>query len=272
MSIMTNYPNVLSREQLYEMAWAEPLSRLAPRLGLSDVGLAKILDRMEVPRPAVGYWIKKEHGKATARPALLLAKVGISKTVTIRPRLAQEADIDLNSGPKVKVSKRLSNPHRLVRAAEESFAQGRPDWYGRLSRRNVLSINVTPGSLRRALRLVDAAIKALEERGHSVMVRNERWGSGSCAVVAGHRVSFGLKEAVRRVPHKHTPKEIPGMKRFGGDWGPRYDYEPTGRLTLFVEGGYSRPGAKRSWRDTDHRKLEDQLGEFVVVVESIGEK
>lgn len=262
----------LSRAQLYEMAWTEPLSKLAPRLGLSDVGLAKILDRMEVPRPAVGHWIKKEHGKAAARPALPPAKAGIEKSVRLRPKLAQEASVALDSGPKVKVSKRLSNPHPLVRAAEESFAQGRPDLYGRLSRRNVLAMNITTSSLRRALRLMDAAIKTLEERGHSVMIREERWSSGSCAVVAGQRVSFELKEAVKRVPHKHTPNEISGMRRFGGYWGSRYDYEPTGRLTLAVEGGYSRPGVKRSWRDTARRKLEDQVGEFIVAVESIGEE
>jgi hypothetical protein len=47
-----------SREELYAAVWAEPISRLAARLGLSDVGIAKACRKLAVPRPPRGYWAR----------------------------------------------------------------------------------------------------------------------------------------------------------------------------------------------------------------------
>jgi hypothetical protein len=52
----------LTREDLYERVWAEPMSRLAQHYGLSDVGLAKTCKRLRVPVPGRGYWAKKAAG------------------------------------------------------------------------------------------------------------------------------------------------------------------------------------------------------------------
>ena len=60
----------LTRTELYEQVWTTPMRRLAPQYGLSDVGLAKICKKLNIPRPPVGYWAKKEVGKAPARPKL----------------------------------------------------------------------------------------------------------------------------------------------------------------------------------------------------------
>jgi hypothetical protein len=38
------------------MVWEEALSKLAPKLGLSDVGLRKICKRHNIPQPPQGYW------------------------------------------------------------------------------------------------------------------------------------------------------------------------------------------------------------------------
>lgn len=51
---LTETPARLSRQALYELVWTEPMSVLAPRLGISDVGLAKICRRFNVPRPGRG--------------------------------------------------------------------------------------------------------------------------------------------------------------------------------------------------------------------------
>ena len=50
---MSDKPIRLTREQLYEIAWSEPLSSAAPRVGLTGtgLGLAKILDRLDTSKP-----------------------------------------------------------------------------------------------------------------------------------------------------------------------------------------------------------------------------
>src|SRR3982751_4679187 len=60
----------LTRDELYERVWAEPLQTLAPRFGISDVALKKTCTRMRVPTPGRGYWAKKNAGVAVRRTPL----------------------------------------------------------------------------------------------------------------------------------------------------------------------------------------------------------
>ena len=53
----------LTRQELYDLVWSTPMTKLAESFGISDVGLAKICDRHRVPKPPRGYWAKKEAGK-----------------------------------------------------------------------------------------------------------------------------------------------------------------------------------------------------------------
>ena len=62
--------HTISREELYSLVWQTPLSRLAKRFGLSDVGLRKICVKHDIPTPPLGYWSKLAHGKPVCRPPL----------------------------------------------------------------------------------------------------------------------------------------------------------------------------------------------------------
>ena len=52
----------LHREKLYQEVWQTPISQLASKYGLSDVGLAKVCKRMDIPLPPRGYWQKRRYG------------------------------------------------------------------------------------------------------------------------------------------------------------------------------------------------------------------
>ncbi len=60
----------LTREQLFELVWSSPVSKVASTLELSDVGLAKHCKREGIPLPPRGYWAKHAAGRAPARPSL----------------------------------------------------------------------------------------------------------------------------------------------------------------------------------------------------------
>lgn len=60
----------LSRQELYDLVWSEPIKNLAVRFGISDVALKKTCARASIPTPDRGYWAKKEAGKATIKVAL----------------------------------------------------------------------------------------------------------------------------------------------------------------------------------------------------------
>ena len=48
----------LSRKELYELVWSEPMKNLSIRFGISDVALKKTCARAEIPTPDRGYWAR----------------------------------------------------------------------------------------------------------------------------------------------------------------------------------------------------------------------
>ena len=46
----------ISVEELYQLVWEQPIHALAKEFGLSDVGLAKVCKRHNIPRPERGHW------------------------------------------------------------------------------------------------------------------------------------------------------------------------------------------------------------------------
>jgi hypothetical protein len=60
----------MKRRELYERVWQTPLSKLGPELGFSDVGLAKLCKRYDIPVPPVGYWARLAAGQEPRRPSL----------------------------------------------------------------------------------------------------------------------------------------------------------------------------------------------------------
>lgn len=45
----------VTRETLYEEVWAEPMTKVAARYGVSSSFLARVCERLNVPRPSRGY-------------------------------------------------------------------------------------------------------------------------------------------------------------------------------------------------------------------------
>ena len=68
-----NYPpggELVSREQLYELVWSMPMTKVAEKFSVSGEPMARGCSALRVPRPELGYWAKLNVGKAPARPAL----------------------------------------------------------------------------------------------------------------------------------------------------------------------------------------------------------
>jgi hypothetical protein len=58
------------RQKLFDEVWATPVTGLAKKYGLSDVGLRKICVTLDVPLPPRGHWAKLAAGKSVPKPAL----------------------------------------------------------------------------------------------------------------------------------------------------------------------------------------------------------
>jgi hypothetical protein len=60
----------LTREQLYDLVWSEPMWRLCKHFGISDVAIAKQCRKIGVPLPERGYWNKLQAAHKVRRTPL----------------------------------------------------------------------------------------------------------------------------------------------------------------------------------------------------------
>src|SRR4051812_49227037 len=72
----------LTRQEMYNRVWAEPVDTLAKEFGLSNVGLGKACRRHNIPVPARGYWARKAAGHKMRQLPLSPSKNG-DETVTL---------------------------------------------------------------------------------------------------------------------------------------------------------------------------------------------
>src|SRR3970040_2324447 len=73
----------ITRQQLYDLVWSEPISALGPRHGISGVALAKACRTHDIPVPPRGHWAKARAGKRMARPALPPRPLGGVETIEL---------------------------------------------------------------------------------------------------------------------------------------------------------------------------------------------
>lgn len=61
---------VITRKDLFEQVWSEPMTKLAKKYGLSNVGLRKKIRKLSIPLPKRGYWQRKQFADPDPPPAL----------------------------------------------------------------------------------------------------------------------------------------------------------------------------------------------------------
>src|SRR5580704_16252171 len=94
----------LTREELFELVWTTPMSKLATRFGVSGVALAKACAKYDIPRPAQGYWQRLALGIEVERPRLPASDYGKSIVLAGVPLAKAEGAVE---EPLIVVSERL---------------------------------------------------------------------------------------------------------------------------------------------------------------------
>jgi hypothetical protein len=261
---------IVTREQLYGMAWKKPMSQLAQDFGISGVGLAKLCSRHQIPTPPRGYWALLEVGRAPPKPAL--PAVTDPRPITIRrtppPELRPEVEDALHASIKAEktdakrivVGDRLSAAHPVVHAAKEALQAAEPDEIGILRPVECHAIRVSRAQRSRALRIFEALVTAFDERSWSVAMAD-----GKVNVrVDNVPISFIVAEETEHVERQSKP-DFSVSYSFHSQ---RHDREekPCGRLAVEIEEGVRLFGSaiRRRWHDTEKHVLEDQLNDVVV--------
>ena len=268
---------MLSREELYERIWAEPMQAVAVTFGISGVALAKRCRRAGIPVPGRGYWAKKAVGKRVRQVALPAAKTPFERRpirIVSHPVVEATAESEPMAGPvhdqelfevrpenRIEVRDQLSR-HPCIRATAASAHSdhGPATNYVSAYGDRVLGLSVSRQSLLRALRLLDAFVRGCESRGWPVTGATRDQPTGHVEVLGQH-AEFRLREPQRRIDrvNEERLRVKPGEYMYG-----RYRYEPTGVFEFNVGGRY---GAGAYYlRDTEENPLEECLNDMMVTL------
>lgn len=271
-------PFHLTREQIYAAVWSEPMRDAAKQFGISDVALGKICEKLAVPRPRQGFWLRKSVGQEPAKKPLPAPAPGTPTThkgqrwrdpppdpsppaPATRPTPPTEAE-------RIIVPETIGDLHPCVSGG--IFNLTPPNRWG-LGYRPFIA--VSDGSRDRGLRIMNALVRALESRGHRVEVREqsrpgEHYRPGATGAHVGDVfVAFSMFERSKMVrtgpvPRKKANETAAETTR--RIFWPKVEYVTCGLLTLRVGGWYE---SQRDWTDEKKRvKLEDRLHEVAAAI------
>ena len=271
----------LSRNELYEKVWSKAMRLLAGDYGLSDVGLAKICKRHEIPCTPVGYGAKVAAGKAGPRTPLEPASSPELESVVIHRDVPDDAQPTEPTPPessdsevvrelaKVRAMPVEPTPanEKLHRVAEQTLkamettlkANRRADHglYGPPWEKDsaCFCANVGPQSFARVAKLIDALMRTFEKVGVAVKPDNGPQTRGLQMVYLGESFSMSIRELTTR----HV-KQADGKTAY---WN-RHEYVPNGTLELRLNCRRFCGRRERVWKDGKRSKVEEAVGEVAI--------
>lgn len=251
----------ISREELYRRVWETPVRTLAKEFDISDVGLAKVCRKNNIPLPPLGYWMKVQHGKTVKTPALPTSEIKEvifdAKTHRFQTPSAPEMKalatevIELD----FKAPSKAMNLAPVAAYTLKSLQAAKADARGLVScvGPNGFDCTVSPAQVSRATRLLHAVEIALLPLGATISAGTSR--AHAVAEYEGTTVRFRVHETYTRSETKVT------TGKYEWSYHKTYQYQLSGRLTFEIEEWFD--GQKR-WSDTSRQTIEEKLGGFIL--------
>lgn len=278
------------RSALYVEVWTEPMTTVAKRYAISDVGLRKICVKLDIPVPPRGYWARVAAGQVIKKT--LLPKSDVVTTlerlvhvspdaVELKRRISkaraseipipaamqldypQPSDISMLGREAVQIAKLITNlkrPGGILEFSERAWAE--------------LSISESMES--RALYLLDRlgfSIRAVggvfelkkipPERSPYVNgIKQPPYDRGYFRI-HGSDYFIRVKERIHTEEVIDPPKPRPKAARWEPDWEAltrkkKYLYTPTGKLTLAVFSASGRYEIAKI-EDADTKPVEEKI-------------
>ena len=267
----------ISRVELYDKIWSTPISRVAKEFGLSDVGLAKICRRHQIPRPSVGYWAQVQHGYSPRQfilppitdKRLEIVEITIKESplLTMDPTFKKRAETERAAAEEpefeIVVPESLCNPHSFVQDAITAFHAAKEQDSGILvpNASRIVNIRVSPLCLQRALRIWNSLILALESLGYKTTVQEES-PNETVVTILEETIPIHISEEIHCTVRDATAEEQAKWRRKGRYETKVSEYTPTGRLCLRL-GVAEGFGLRKKWSDTARANVETKLVGFV---------
>lgn len=251
--------NLVTRQELHQQVWSAPVSSLSKKYNVSDYALRKLCKELQIPLPKPGHWQRIRAGRQVPVPALPASEAvaqevdfstlaAANAAAPLSPLELLQVEIEHDLQQLLQVPPRLTNPHKLIAAAKADIEEQNITYrftdllttsYGKLA------IKVSKKSLDRTFRLLDTLLKALQARGHRVVVS----GSQTYVQIREEKFEVAIREKLKR-----STEIRPGNYS--------YDYTPTGTLVLKLGPSWRA----KEWQD-DKVSLESRLSAALAYLE-----
>ena len=286
----------LTRKQIYDMMWTEGVGKTEKALGLKQVELKALCDKLDIPRPSSGYWSALRLGKPVEKVMLKEKKDDsalintdeyktvkrlYTKTVTSSEQKDSigkyptkelpsddEAIDPLYKVPDILYAKDPVILDTKAKLREENFRDNNP-WNTKnpfkCKADKWLSMRVSQAQEDRALRIYSTIIKAAKAKGYGLKIVNDksqyRPQCTTFFVIREHEIQTFMREVYRQSTNADGTKDRyhtvgSGVLRFECD---KYEHH---------YGSYDMCAAQ----DTKYTKLEDKIQHILEVLESIADE
>ena len=244
---------IVTREEIYEAVWKTPLNKLAAEWGVAIASIVRACNAMDVPRPGAGHWQCIAKGWVMEATTLSAGTAKLPTSMTLKAagkRMSIETRVDPSDD--------LRELHPLIRALYKHSKKLPAIDSGKVSVGAACCVWVSHKHLRRAILILDAVIKGLEERGATFEEKEEPTSMFIAKLPKGS-VLFRLFEVTKNAQDlvKQTPV---------GGAGFICDYElrrkPLDKLTFEILQRHPK-GAQKKWHDSRTYQIEDKISEIV---------
>ena len=115
------------RNKLYDEIWEKPAIQVTKDDGISDVGLGKVCRQLNIPKPELGYWRRKEVGLKVQRiplPAMDTGPRAVSVIYEREPAAKMYASLEATAERRIALpNERGEDVHPLVK---KTLNEGKP--------------------------------------------------------------------------------------------------------------------------------------------------
>jgi hypothetical protein len=275
----------LTRKELYDLVWSEPMTTVCKRFGITDNGLRKHCKSMNIPTPPIGYWAKLQNGKTVEKIQLPDDYVEKKQNVDLRDVEPSEAKSDekiVDLLPRVNKQKELEQQllnekgdcfvvpevlyakDALIIDTKEKFRLSKEsssdnNYLKRSPYKNTiketLDIFVSEKSIDRALSIFSTIIKALRYRGYNIKINKE----STYAIVAEEEFHINITERKKQNRNSNNPYDN-NNNIFCGEL----------RFNIFYTsyGGWRGINTStKTYQDTEHTRLENKIISIIAFME-----
>ncbi len=245
-----------TRSEIHKLVWSQPMFKVAPTLGITDRGLAKLCDRHKIPYPWRGYWLKVAAGRKPKKLPLPPAVDGVEE-VWILSSTTPKSDVVtpaqalakvVRNEKKITVPKKIpSSPHRVTRILIEKSLLESPldDEFQHAAIDGCVGFSGTVDHINRAISILNTIVRDLDSRGFLI---NADDGTPRIEIL-GEQVTFRIYERLRQE-----------VKMSAGGYR-SHTMRPSGELILEIT--VRGPLWRKRWRDSKSKPLEKVLNDFV---------